>query len=59
MVCKRQGKNGDMQKWNEAIEDAEDSISKCERKIASLRVAVKIFQESRDDGAPYPGPEQR
>jgi hypothetical protein len=60
MVCKSQGKSAaDAKKWNQAIEDAKDTISKCQRKIESMKVAITIFEESRDEGSPYPGSEQQ
>jgi hypothetical protein len=55
-MCKSQGKSAnDSKKWDQAIEDAKDTISKCERKIESMKVAIKVFQQSRDEGAAYPG----
>jgi len=53
MVCKSQGKNA--RRWNQAIEDANDTIAKCERKIDSMRAAIKEFERARDEGSPYPG----
>jgi len=53
MVCKAV-KDKNTQRWNQAIEDAEDTISKCERKIESMRTAIVTFKQARDEGAPYP-----
>jgi len=57
MVCKSQAplKNKSAQRWNQAIDDAKDTISKCERKIESMKVAIKVFEQSRDEGEAYPG----
>jgi hypothetical protein len=52
MTYKSQDKNAG--KWNQAIEDAKDTISKCERKIESMRVAIQTLKQARDEGAPYP-----
>jgi hypothetical protein len=55
MMCKtvKRG-NNQTQRWNEAIEDAKDTISKCERKIESMKAAIVVFEKSRDEGASYP-----
>ena len=41
-------------RWDQAIEDAQDSITKMERKIESLKAAIVIFGESRDEGKVWP-----
>lgn len=41
-------------RWDQAIEDAEDSITKLERKIESLKAAILAFRESKDAGKPWP-----
>ena len=52
MVCKSQDKNA--KRWNQAIEDAKDTIAKCERKIESIKAAIRGFEEARDAGLEYP-----
>lgn len=42
-------------RWDQAIADARDTIQKCQRKIESMKTAIKIFEESRDEGVPWPG----
>jgi hypothetical protein len=60
MVCKSQGqKTNNAKKWNGAIEDAKDTIAKCARKIESMKVAIAVFEQSRDEGAPYPASRQQ
>jgi prefoldin subunit 5 len=53
MVCK--GVSASSKRWDEAIEDAKDTIAKCERKIESMKAAIQAFKRSRDEGAIYPG----
>jgi hypothetical protein len=53
IMCKAVNKEN-AKRWNQAIEDAEDTISKCERKIESMKAAIVTFKQARDEGAPYP-----
>ena len=45
------GKN----RWDQAIEDARDTIAKCERKIESMKAAIQTFTEYRDANETWPG----
>jgi len=59
MVCndskkKMKNKNSNSNRWDEAIEDAKDTISKCERKIATMKTAIAIFKQSKEEGAVFP-----
>jgi hypothetical protein len=45
----------DSKRWNQAIEDAQDTIAKCERKIESMNAAIQAFEEAIEEGAPWPG----
>lgn len=55
MVCKAVKKIlPDEVRWNEAIEDAKDTIAKCQRKIESMKLAIKTLEQARDEGAAYP-----
>jgi hypothetical protein len=51
---KKQNRNSEGNRWDQAIEDAKDTISKCERKIASMKTAIVIFKQSRDEGLHFP-----
>jgi len=51
-------KKADVRRWDQAIEDAKDTIAKCKRKIESMKVAIEVFEQARDEGASYPGVEQ-
>ena len=48
------GQKSDSNRWNQAIEDARDTINKCERKIESMKAAIQTFKEAIEDGAPWP-----
>ncbi len=56
MVCKpvKANATANVRRWNQAIEDAKDTIAKCERKIESMKAAIGAFEEARDEGAIYP-----
>jgi len=55
MVCNTvKTKNADAKRWNQAIEDAKDTIAKCQRKIESMRGAIAACEQARDEGASYP-----
>jgi hypothetical protein len=47
-------KKGNSKRWKQAIEDAQDTISKCERKIESMKAAIQTFKEAIEDDAPWP-----
>lgn len=60
MLCKTvKEKGANVKRWNQAIEDAKDTIAKCERKIGSMKAAIREFQQARDDGDQYPSAEQQ
>ena len=44
-------------KWDRAILDAQELLGKAEMRAARLRGAIKTFEELRDIGAEYSGPE--
>jgi hypothetical protein len=44
-------------RWDQAIEDAKDTIAKCKRKIETMEGAIEIFEESRKAGKSCPGDE--
>ena len=52
MLCKNVKKK--VSRWEQAIEDAEDTIAKCQRKIESMRAAILVFRRSIEEDAPYP-----
>jgi hypothetical protein len=45
----------DKKMWDQAIEDAKDTIAKCERKIQSMKGTIEILQDHRDRNEPWPG----
>ena len=44
--------------WDAAIRDTEEEIRKTKERLAGLRAVLKIFQDRRDDGDPFPGQRQ-
>jgi hypothetical protein len=44
-----------LSRWDQAIEDAKDTIQKCERKIQTMKGAIEVFKEQRAAGEPWPG----
>jgi hypothetical protein len=42
-------------RWDQAIADAENMIVQAESKIKQMRRAIKAFQVMRDSGEPWPG----
>jgi hypothetical protein len=42
-------------KWDEAIADAEAAIESAASKIAQMKRAIRAFKAMRDAGEPWPG----
>jgi hypothetical protein len=42
-------------RWDQAIENAKDTIAKCQRKIESMKAAISTFEEAKANGEPWPG----
>ena len=41
--------------WQTAIDDANLEIKKCQRRIANLQTAIKVFRQRLKEGEPWPG----
>ena len=52
----RQKVNDDVKKWDQAIQDAQELLTKVEGRAARLRGAIKTFTELRDHGHRFSGP---
>lgn len=49
--------NKDVNKWDQAIQDAQALLKKVENRAARLKGAIKTFSELRDHGQEFNGPE--
>ena len=49
----RQNVNGDVKKWNQAIQDANVLLEKVENRAIRLKGAIKTFTELRDQGQEF------
>ena len=41
--------------WDNAIQDAQETIVSLERKIKRLKESIQVFEQDRDAGRPWPG----
>jgi len=55
-VKSRQNVNEDVNKWNDAIKEAQVLLNKVENRAARLKGAIKTFSELRDHGQEFHGP---
>ena len=47
----------DKEKWNQAIQQADQLLGRVENRAARLKGAIKTFTELRDHGHEFSGPE--
>jgi hypothetical protein len=53
----RQKVNNDVKKWEQAIQEAKELLVKVENRAARLKGAIKTFEELRDHGHDFKGPD--
>jgi hypothetical protein len=53
----RQNVNTDVKKWEQTIEGARALLTKVESRAARLKGAIKTFEELRDHGHEFNGPD--